>query len=77
MYSAVCLPVLGYEVFICSWLTIKVILTSLVILDSHPIFTTIIILAGWAAKTNTASLVSRWVGGDEKTGEEWLAYSIP
>jgi len=48
-----------------------------VILDSHPIFTTIIILAGWAAKTAMASIVSGWVGGDEKTGEAWLAYSSP
>jgi len=48
-----------------------------VILDIHPVFTTIIILAGWAAKTAVAGLVSRWVGGDEMTGEAWLAYSIP
>ena len=48
-----------------------------VILDIHPVFTTIVILAGWAAKTAVAGLVSRWVGGDEMTGEAWLAYSIP
>lgn len=55
-----------------------------VVLDCHPIFTTIIILAGWLVKTAVASLVSEWVrtglgaGGDDKAvGEMWLAYSIP
>ena len=48
-----------------------------VILDCHPIFTTIIILVGWVVKTAVASLVNGWVGRDEKTGEAWLAYSIP
>lgn len=50
---------------------------SIVILDCHPIFTTVIILAGWIAKTAVASIVSGWVGRDEKAGEVWLAYSIP
>jgi lipid intermediate transporter len=36
-----------------------------------------IILVGWVAKTAVASLVSGWVGKDAKTGEAWLAYSIP
>ena len=50
----------------------------LVILGIHPLFTTIMILAGWIAKTAMAMLVSRWVGGnDSRTGEAWLAYSIP
>ncbi|KAF7330191.1 hypothetical protein MVEN_02456100 [Mycena venus] len=48
-----------------------------VVLDSHPVFTTIIIIAGWVAKTAVSQLVSRWVGGDEQMGEAWLAYSIP
>ncbi|KAI0787744.1 Arv1-domain-containing protein [Fomes fomentarius] len=53
-----------------------------VVLDCHPIFTTIIIWAGWLAKTAVASLVSEWVGtglgGDDKVAAEmWLAYSIP
>ncbi|RDB25959.1 Protein arv1 [Hypsizygus marmoreus] len=48
-----------------------------VILDIHPLFTSIIILAGWAAKTSVASLVSGWVGGDEMAREAWRAYSIP
>ncbi|KAK7032749.1 Arv1-like family-domain-containing protein [Favolaschia claudopus] len=48
-----------------------------VILDSHPIFTTLIIIAGWVGKTVVSHLVSRWVGGDERMGEAWLAYSIP
>ena len=54
-----------------------------VVLDCHPIFTTIIILAGWLVKTIVASLVSEWVGtglglgADKAAGEMWLAYSIP
>jgi hypothetical protein len=48
-----------------------------VILDIHPFFTTAIILSGWVAKTAVATLLSSWVGGDESTGEAWLAYSIP
>ncbi|KII89684.1 hypothetical protein PLICRDRAFT_158792 [Plicaturopsis crispa FD-325 SS-3] len=47
-----------------------------VILDCHPVFTTIIILVGWMVKTAAASLVSGWVG-DEQTSEAFLAYSIP
>ncbi|KAJ7056738.1 Arv1-like family-domain-containing protein [Mycena amicta] len=48
-----------------------------VILDTHPFFTTLIIIAGWVVKTAVSHLVSRWVGGDEQMGEAWLAYSIP
>ncbi|KAJ7220283.1 Arv1-like family-domain-containing protein [Mycena pura] len=48
-----------------------------VVLDSHPLFTTIIIISGWVAKTAVSHLVSRWVGGDEQMGEAWRAYSIP
>ena len=55
-----------------------------VVLDCHPIFTTLIILTGWAVKTALAHLVSGWVGaglgheGVERVAEEmWLAYSIP
>ena len=48
-----------------------------VILDCHPIFTTMIILTGWILKTAVARVMSGWVGRDEKTGEAWLAYSIP
>jgi len=48
-----------------------------VILDIHPLFTTIIILAGWIAKTAVATLVCVWVSGnDSRTGEAWLAYSL-
>ncbi|KAJ7215693.1 Arv1-like family-domain-containing protein [Mycena haematopus] len=47
-----------------------------VVLDIHPLFTTIIIIAGWVAKTGVSQLVSHWVGGDEQR-EAWLAYSIP
>jgi hypothetical protein len=48
-----------------------------VILDCHPMFATLIILAGWVVKTAIARLVCEWVGGDPDTGEAWLAYSIP
>ncbi|KAJ7036833.1 Arv1-like family-domain-containing protein [Mycena alexandri] len=48
-----------------------------VVLDSPPLFTTIIIISGWVVKTAASHLVSRWVGGDEQMGEAWLAYSIP
>ena len=48
-----------------------------VILGIHPFFTTTMILAGWIAKTAVATVVSRWVSGnDSRTGEAWLAYSI-
>ncbi|KAK0204406.1 Arv1-like family-domain-containing protein [Desarmillaria ectypa] len=48
-----------------------------VILDCHPVFTMLVILCGWVAKTLMAALVSKWVGGDDTSGEAWLAYSIP
>jgi len=50
-----------------------------VILDCHPIFTTVIILIGWLVKTAVAHIVSGWVSGEGgvKAGEMWLAYSIP
>lgn len=51
------------------------------VLDCHPLFTTLVILAGWAVKTALAQLVSGWVGaglgGDGVAEEMWLAYSIP
>ncbi|KAI0775264.1 Arv1-domain-containing protein [Trametes elegans] len=55
---------------------------EVIVLDCHPAFTTMIILAGWLVKTAVARLVSGWVGtglgGDDKAaGEMWLAYSIP
>jgi lipid intermediate transporter len=62
--------------YMATWL-FKISSLVVVILDWHPAFTTIIILAGWVAKTLVASLVSGWVGGDEQAGEAWLAYSIP
>jgi len=48
-----------------------------VVLGIHPLFTTIMILAGWIVKTAVAMLVSKWVSrNDSRTGEAWLAYSI-
>ena len=53
------------------------LLLMVVVLGIHPLFSTIMILAGWIAKTAVAMLVSRWVSGnDSRTGEAWLAYSI-
>ncbi|KAK0193365.1 Arv1-like family-domain-containing protein [Armillaria mellea] len=48
-----------------------------VILDCHHVFTMLIILSGWVVKTAMAAMVSKWVGGDDTSGEAWLAYSIP
>ncbi|OAX41466.1 Arv1-domain-containing protein [Rhizopogon vinicolor AM-OR11-026] len=48
-----------------------------VVLDCHPVFTTVVILVGWFAKTCVARLLKDWVGGDENTGDIWMAYSIP
>ncbi|KAJ3490844.1 hypothetical protein NLI96_g1124 [Meripilus lineatus] len=53
-----------------------------VVLDCHPIHTTMVIIAGWAVKTAVAGLVSEWVSGSvgavgQTAGEMWLAYSIP
>ncbi|KAI0090283.1 Arv1-like family-domain-containing protein [Irpex rosettiformis] len=51
-----------------------------VVLDCHPLFTTLVVLTGWAVKTALANLVVNWVGAGmagNVTGEMWLAYSIP
>ncbi|KAF8442266.1 Arv1-like family-domain-containing protein [Boletus edulis BED1] len=48
-----------------------------VVLDCHPIFTTMVILVGWAVKTAVAEVLKDWVGTDPQIGEVWLAYSIP
>lgn len=48
----------------------------IVVLDCHPVFTTIVILCGWMAKTAASDLVGPWVGvsGEAK---QWFEYSIP
>ncbi|KAG1736536.1 Arv1-like family-domain-containing protein [Suillus lakei] len=48
-----------------------------VVLDCHPVFTTVVILVGWLAKTVVAGLLKNWVGGDEHSGDKWMAFSIP
>lgn len=48
-----------------------------VVLDCHPVFTTMVILVGWAVKTAVAEVLKDWVGADPQIGEVWLAYSIP
>ncbi|KAF8839537.1 Arv1-domain-containing protein [Paxillus ammoniavirescens] len=48
-----------------------------VVLDCHPLFTTIVILVGWVGKTAIAGLLKDWIGADARSGEVWLAYSIP
>lgn len=53
------------------------LITLPVILDIHPIFTSLIILSGWKLKTAVAGIISTWVGGNELATEAWRAYSIP
>ncbi|KAF8908674.1 Arv1-domain-containing protein [Mucidula mucida] len=48
-----------------------------VVLDCNPVFTMMIIVFGWLAKTAMAGLIRAWVGGSSLSGEQWLAYSIP
>lgn len=46
-----------------------------VVLDIHPFFTTVVILAGWAVKTSVANYLHPWVSSG--AGDVFLAYSIP
>lgn len=77
------LPGLVYEVRAFHTRKIhRLILPTPVVLDCHPIHTTMVIIAGWAVKTAVAGLVSEWVSGSvgavgQTAGEMWLAYSIP
>lgn len=48
----------------------------IVALDCHPVFTTVIVLFGWAAKTLVASHVAAWVSINDDPNQ-WMAYSIP
>jgi len=48
-----------------------------VVLDIHPVFTTIIVLSGWAVKTVVANFVHPWVGQSDNIGDVFLEYSIP
>ncbi|KIK91197.1 hypothetical protein PAXRUDRAFT_831045 [Paxillus rubicundulus Ve08.2h10] len=48
-----------------------------VVLDCHPLFTTVVILVGWVGKTAVAELLKDWIGTDAQSREIWLAYSIP
>ncbi|KAL4062888.1 Arv1-like family-domain-containing protein [Scleroderma yunnanense] len=48
-----------------------------VVLDCHPIFTTIVILVGWLVKTAVAEFLKDWVSAGAQNVEVWLAYSIP
>jgi hypothetical protein len=52
---------------------------KIVVLDCHPVFTSLIILSGCVVKTVIVGLVRELVGtGPGKAVEEtWLAYSIP
>jgi hypothetical protein len=52
---------------------------KIVVLDCHPVFTSLIILSGWVVKTVIVGFVRELVGpGPGKAVEEtWLAYSIP
>ncbi|KAI0303783.1 Arv1-domain-containing protein [Multifurca ochricompacta] len=48
-----------------------------VVLDCHPILTTLVILSGCLIKTGVVSLVRDCVGPGNGVGETWLTYSIP
>ena len=52
---------------------------KIVVLDCHPVFTSLIIMSGWVVKTVIVGFVRELVGpGPGKAVEEtWLAYSIP
>ena len=50
---------------------------SKVVLDVKPVFTTLIVLIGWAMKTFVAHTLHPWVNKGESNGEVFLAYSIP
>jgi len=46
-----------------------------VALDCHPFVTTLIVVAGWSAKTSAAFALRQWVGG--ANSGRWKLYSIP
>jgi hypothetical protein len=48
-----------------------------VVLDCHPIFTTLVIFSGWVIKTSVVSLVREFIGPGNGVEETWLVYSIP
>ena len=48
-----------------------------VVLDVKPVFTTLIVLIGWAMKTFVANALHPWVNKGGLNGEVFLAYSIP
>lgn len=52
-------------------------LACAVALDIHPVFTTMVILTGWAVKTLAAHSMRLWVGENEHVAEVFLQYSIP
>lgn len=56
---------------------VSLLTSASVVLDIHPIFTTLIVLFGWAVKTAVANSVHPWVNAGENIGEAFLAYSIP
>ncbi|KAG1899230.1 uncharacterized protein F5891DRAFT_1040244 [Suillus fuscotomentosus] len=41
-----------------------------VVLDCHPVFTTVVILVGWLAKTVVGGFLKNWVGGDKHSGDK-------
>lgn len=48
-----------------------------VVLDCHPIFTTLVVLVGWLLKTAVAGLLKDWVVAHGHNVDILLAYSIP
>ena len=51
--------------------------SCIVVLDCHPVFTTLVILSGWVVKTGVADVLSGFVGQGGAISDAWLAYSIP
>ncbi|KAI0250229.1 Arv1-like family-domain-containing protein [Lactifluus subvellereus] len=46
-----------------------------VVLDCHPVFTSLVILSGWGIKTGVVGLVRQFIGSGNVVEETWLAYS--
>ena len=64
-------------VFLCSYGILQVLSFFPVVLDCHPIFTSLVIFSGWAIKTCVVSLVREFIGPGNGIEETWLVYSIP
>lgn len=55
---------------------VSLLIFNSVVLNCHPLLTTLIVLFGWAVKAFIASLVQPLLQ-DTDQGRAWLMYSIP